>query len=75
MIGGRRADGLYHELPRPRSGRQGKHRTAYVWEVVADPTPDQPFLGRLFRGIDLQRGDWPPGFRFRNVRTGEVWAT
>jgi len=76
MFRGRLADRGYHDQPRRRGGRQGKGRTAYVWQVVAVPDTDaNVFLGRLFRWTDLQRGEWPPGFRFQNVKTNETWTS
>jgi len=65
------ADRGYHDLQRLK-GVQGKKRVAYVWEVVAVPDAEhRVFLGRLFRRTDLDRGEWPRGFRFRNIHTGE----
>jgi len=71
MIRGRLADRAYHDTQKAK-GVQGKKRVAYIWEVVAVPGEEhQAFLGRLFRWTDLEFGEWPPGFRFRNIHTGE----
>ena len=70
MMRGRLADRLYHDLQRLK-GVQGKNRIAYAWEVIAAPTEYRDLLGRLFRRTDLQFGEWPSGFRFRNIHTGE----
>lgn len=67
---GQRADRGYHDLTVQKRGRQGQHKTALVWQVVVDPTPDKAFLGRLFRTTDLTWGEWPHGFVFRHIRTG-----
>ena len=67
---GRLADRGYHDFQRVR-GQKGQKRVSYVWQVVAAPTEYRDLLGRLFRRTDLQFGEWPPGFRFRNIHTGE----
>ena len=68
---GRLADRGYHDFQRVR-GQKGQKRVSYVWQVVAVPDAEhRVFLGRLFRWTDLDRGEWPPGFRFRHIHTGE----
>ena len=64
---GQRADRGFAE---PDTGQRGRHKASLVWEVVVDPTPEQVFLGRLFRTTDLTWGEWPHGFVFRHIRTG-----
>ena len=64
---GYRADRGFAE---PVKGRRGRHDASLVWEVIVDPTPDKPFLGRLFRTTDITWGEWPKGFVFRHIRTG-----
>ncbi|HFC09114.1 MAG TPA: hypothetical protein ENJ54_04545 [Chloroflexi bacterium] len=65
---------LFRSAPskRRRTGKgQGRE---YQWQVINDPTPEQAFLGRLFRLIDIKRGvrvgTWEDGTRWRNIVTG-----
>jgi len=41
------------------------------WRCVADPTPEQEFLGKLFRITDIELSRWPDGFAWEHVETGE----
>ncbi len=72
MHRGRLADRAYHDLERSRA-RQGLGRVAYTWKVIGVPGPEyEVFLGRLFRLTDLRFGEWPPGFAFQHIHTGEI---
>jgi len=41
------------------------------WQCAADPTPEQAFLGNLFRKTDIELSRWPDGFAWEHVGTGE----
>jgi len=57
-----------------RRRNEGGHRASFVWVVTQVPPGYEAFQGRRFRWTDLKFGDWPSGFRFRNVKTGQEFA-
>jgi hypothetical protein len=54
--------------------------SAWVWEVINDPTSDAhwagDFLHRRFRQVDLHfsavNGGWPEGITFRHIKRGSL---